>query len=160
MKVYDVVSALVTSGDLILLARQKSPVDSNKEYWGFPGGKMERDETHDVAMQREILEETGLKISEFGKPIFYCTYGDQDNTWSCSITAFHVEHDAAIPCCPGDPDGDVLEVGWFERDEAIRLIDTIPWASMREPILHYLEHGSRKTEWRYQLQEDGQYKEV
>lgn len=36
--------------------------DSNSLLWGFPGGKIEKGETHKGALHREFLEETGMRI--------------------------------------------------------------------------------------------------
>lgn len=46
-------------GEALMIRTQKW---SNK--WGIPGGKIKWGETSEVALRREILEETGLKISD------------------------------------------------------------------------------------------------
>jgi len=42
--------------------------DTHSLLWGFPGGGVEKAETHEDAVRREFLEETGLHI--YGKLIF------------------------------------------------------------------------------------------
>lgn len=42
-----------------MLFRQKDP---NRHKWNGIGGKIEKGETIDESMEREILEETGLKV--------------------------------------------------------------------------------------------------
>ena len=36
--------------------------DSNSLLWGFPGGKVEKGETHSDTLGREFLEETGMHV--------------------------------------------------------------------------------------------------
>lgn len=50
------------SGDILQLLRSKS-VKIEPEKWGAPAGKDEPNETPDVAMARELKEETGLIVS-------------------------------------------------------------------------------------------------
>lgn len=46
--------------------------------WEFPGGKIERDETAEQALKRELLEEVGI-IVEFAKPLIECEYHYKDH---------------------------------------------------------------------------------
>ncbi|AZV60009.1 NUDIX domain-containing protein [Peribacillus frigoritolerans] len=45
--------------EVLMLFRQKDP---NQHKWNGIGGKIEKGETIDESMEREILEETGLKV--------------------------------------------------------------------------------------------------
>lgn len=51
-------------------------IKSGREYFTFPGGKVEADESVEEALQREIEEETGLQIQKF-KRIFEIQNNDQ-----------------------------------------------------------------------------------
>lgn len=54
------VGGLVFSGQRILLVRRgKRPA---KDLWSIPGGKLRRGESLEEALQREMLEETGLRV--------------------------------------------------------------------------------------------------
>jgi ADP-ribose pyrophosphatase YjhB (NUDIX family) len=55
------VAALVTNqdGQLLLVRRSRQP---GKGLWGLPGGFIDRDETAEQALAREVVEETNLKV--------------------------------------------------------------------------------------------------
>ena len=55
MKQIEVVAAIIRKGDKIF-ATQRGYGDF-KDWWEFPGGKMETDETPEEALKREIREE-------------------------------------------------------------------------------------------------------
>jgi ADP-ribose pyrophosphatase YjhB (NUDIX family) len=47
-------------GPILLVQRGKSPL---KGYWSLPGGLLETGETLEEGVAREVLEETGLRVS-------------------------------------------------------------------------------------------------
>jgi len=60
------VAAIVTRGDgMVLMGKRKGSHGAGT--WSFPGGRMEYGESPDEAARRELLEETGLLPSGFGK---------------------------------------------------------------------------------------------
>ncbi len=60
-EVVHVVGAAVLRDGLCMIARRK-PGGTEGRKWEFPGGKVEGDETPQVALEREILEEFGESI--------------------------------------------------------------------------------------------------
>ena len=56
-----VVAAIIRRDDRILITRRLNDVHL-AGLWEFPGGKVEPGESLEVALQREILEELGIKI--------------------------------------------------------------------------------------------------
>ncbi len=59
-----IASVLVEKDGKFLLVKEK--LESGKEYWIVPGGKVEFGETIEQAALREIAEETGLNINLTG----------------------------------------------------------------------------------------------
>ncbi len=68
------VSAIIIKGDEILLMHRKK---NGEEYWVFPGGGAEDNETLDEAIVREVKEETNLDVSKH-KLAFMGEYGQDD----------------------------------------------------------------------------------
>ncbi len=77
MKTIHVVAAIICDGDRIF-ATQRG-YGEWKDYWEFPGGKVEPDETPEAALYREILEELDTEIAvgekiatiEYDYPVFH-----------------------------------------------------------------------------------------
>ena len=53
---------LENNGSWLMLYRDKKPGDMNEGKWISPGGKVEKGETPDECVVREVLEETGLRL--------------------------------------------------------------------------------------------------
>ena len=79
MKIIHVVAAVIVDGDRVF-ATQRGYGDW-KDYWEFPGGKIEPGETPEAALHREILEELDTEIAvgdkittiEYNYPEFHLT---------------------------------------------------------------------------------------
>ncbi len=113
MKQIEVVAAIIRKGDKIF-ATQRGYGDF-KDWWEFPGGKMEAGETPKEALVREIREElsAGINVDEFlctveyDYPQFHLTM----HCYLCSLLteALHLnEHEAAK---------------WLTKDE----LDSVKW---------------------------------
>ena len=100
MKQIEVVAAIIRKGDKIF-ATQRG-YGEWKDWWEFPGGKMEVGETPEEALVREIHEELSAEISvdeylrtvEYDYPKFHLTM----HCYLCSLVteALHLnEHEAA-----------------------------------------------------------------
>ena len=101
MKQIEVVAAIIRDGEGRIFATQRGYGDF-KDYWEFPGGKMEDGETHEVGLKREIREELSAEISvdeflctvEYDYPQFHLTM----HCYNCSLLteSLHLnEHEAA-----------------------------------------------------------------
>ena len=100
MKNIEVVAAIIRKGDKIF-ATQRG-YGEWKDWWEFPGGKMEPGETPEEALKREIKEELSADISvdefittvEYDYPAFHLTM----HCYLCTLLdeAMHLnEHEAA-----------------------------------------------------------------
>lgn len=100
MKTVEVVAAIIRKDDRIF-ATQRGYGDW-KDYWEFPGGKLEAGETREQALMREIREELDTEIRidkylttlEWDYPQFHLTM----HCYMCSLvtdTLHLLEHEAA-----------------------------------------------------------------
>lgn len=117
MKQIEVVAAIIRKEDKIF-ATQRGYGDF-KDWWEFPGGKMEAGETPEEALKREIREELSTEISvdeflctvEYDYPKFHLTM----HCFLCSLLteALHLnEHEAARWLTEDDWDS----VKWLPAD--------------------------------------------
>lgn len=70
------VTGILIEDEEILVVKQNL---SELRNWSLPGGRLERGETLEQALKREIKEETGL-IVEVGKLLYICDVGTSSNT--------------------------------------------------------------------------------
>jgi ADP-ribose pyrophosphatase len=92
------VGAVVFKDERVLLVRRGQP--PSKNLWAIPGGSVEIGETLQEAAEREILEETGIKI-QAGEPVFTFDVIDRDGTGK--IRFHYVIVDLAADYVTGDP---------------------------------------------------------
>ncbi len=114
MKQIEVVAAIIYDSEGRIFATQRG-YGEWKDWWEFPGGKMEAGETPEEALVREIREELSAEISvdefictvEYDYPKFHLTM----HCYLCSLVteALHLnEHEAAK---------------WLTKDE----LDSVRW---------------------------------
>ena len=129
MKEIEVVAAIIRKGDCIF-ATQRG-YGEWKDWWEFPGGKMEAGETREKALRREIREELSAEISvddflctvEYDYPKFRLRM----HCFLCSLLSNGLslnEHEAAK---------------WLQKDE----MDSVKWLPADLKVLEEL----RKKLW-------------
>ena len=120
MKTIEVVAAIIQKGDKIF-ATQRGYGDF-KDWWEFPGGKMEPGETPEEALVREIREELSADI-QVGK-LLYTVEWDYPQShltmhcYMCTLVrdALHLnEHEAARWLSMAD----LHSVNWLPADEML-----------------------------------------
>lgn len=120
MKTIEVVAAIIRKGDKIF-ATQRGYGDF-KDWWEFPGGKMEVGESPEIALIREIKEELSTEIQiekflytvEWDYPKFHLTM----HCYICSLQeeALHLnEHEAAKWLTIDD----IYSVEWLPADKLL-----------------------------------------
>lgn len=124
MKRIEVVAAVITDNGKIF-ATQRG-YGEWKDWWEFPGGKMELGETPKEALRREIHEELDteievgelLKTVEYDYPTFHITM----HCFLCTVVSGHIallEHEAARWLKPEELD----TINWLPADvEAMKEI--------------------------------------
>jgi 8-oxo-dGTP diphosphatase len=124
MKQIEVVAAIICK-DGMIFATQRGYGDF-KDWWEFPGGKMEAGETPEEALKREIREELSTEICvdeflctvEYDYPKFHLTM----HCYLCSLLteALHLnEHEAARWLMKSELDS----VKWLPAD--LEVVETL-----------------------------------
>ena len=118
MKQIEVVAAIIRDSEGRIFATQRG-YGEWKDWWEFPGGKMEEGETPEQALKREIWEELDTRVAverlvqtvEWDYPAFHLTM----HCYLCHVESGHLllkEHEAARWLR-----ADELEsVGWLPAD--------------------------------------------
>lgn len=106
------VIALVLHGEKVLLIQRA--VDPGKGEWSLPGGYMDAGEMPKEALQRELLEEVGLR-TEIGELIEIFPMVNDEGDRIGIVLAFQGEPSDS-PEIPFVED-DAQDAGWFRADE-------------------------------------------
>jgi len=121
MKSISVVAAIIFDEQGRIFATQRG-YGEWKDWWEFPGGKIEPGETPQQALQREIREEldTDIEVGEllrtidYDYPNFHLTL----HCFKCKLTDSHItllEHEASRWLKPNE----LQSVKWLPADEEI-----------------------------------------
>lgn len=103
------IDAVIIKGSQVLLV--KRGVDPFKGFWATPGGFVEWDESAQQAVTREVMEETGLTVTNAD---LVGAYSDPDRHPKQVINLLHVVGVADGTPVAGD---DADDVQWFELDD-------------------------------------------
>ena len=126
MKRIEVVAAIIHDDQDRIFATQRGYGDY-KDWWEFPGGKMETDETPEEALKREIWEELETRIVverlvetvEWDYPQFHLTM----HCYLCHVESGHLElkeHEAAK---------------WLHKDE----LESVNWLPADRELVRKLK---------------------
>jgi ADP-ribose pyrophosphatase len=108
---------VVESGKLLMICRGKAP---NPGVWAIPGGGLEIAETLQQAAEREVFEETGLKVRA-GEPFYAFEIIEKDDEGRVRFHYVVIDLKADLlggELCPGD---DAEDVGWVSTAEMAKL---------------------------------------
>lgn len=125
----EIVSGLIFSKDGKLLMGMKDPEHGGvyPDCWHIPGGGVEIDETKEQALQREILEETGIDISsakvsladDQGSGQTEKTLKDTGEKVLCNMTfnVYRIDLDTNADQTPLNPSDDLPTLEWASLDK-------------------------------------------
>jgi ADP-ribose pyrophosphatase YjhB (NUDIX family) len=123
------VGAVVVCGERVLLVHVA--LGSDKDQWAIPGGFVERGETVDAAVHREVFEEAGVQADMRGLIAARSRVRVDENS---AYFIFLL----ATPHAQTAPDGvEIDEARYFTLDEALALPDLNPLS--RLVIAHALQ---------------------
>lgn len=108
-----VVSAIVQNGDKYLLIKRMYP--PSKGMYAFPGGRVEKGESLQQAVLRELMEETGLTGSN---PKLYAEYDLTREGGTLPLSVFKVSVNDTSDALAQD---DAEDLGWYEIRETASL---------------------------------------
>ncbi|GHD06854.1 NUDIX domain-containing protein [Tianweitania populi] len=118
--------ALRDKDRFLLVKRGRAP---SKDYWAFPGGRVESGETLDEAVQRELAEETGLVAADYRMIRMITLSGE----WG----SFDLHIFSAIAC--GNTNAvaadDAADAGWFSLSDMAVMQVTPSTIEIAEEIL-------------------------
>jgi ADP-ribose pyrophosphatase YjhB (NUDIX family) len=106
-------SALIVDGNgrLLLARRAHEPY---RGMWDTVGGFLEESELPEMGLQREVAEETGLRIEP---GTFVGTYMDRYGDEEGAVTTLNLVFETTVAGCAPAPADDVAELRWFPLDE-------------------------------------------
>jgi len=108
---------VVIQDDRVLLAKQYRFL-INDFSWELPGGRVEEDESPEVAAVRECLEETGYQCNALRQIVEYFPGLDNFNN---RTTVFVSKSAQQVHAFHGD-DAEVIATKWFPMDEALQMV--------------------------------------
>ena len=116
-------AVVVKNGKILLTKRSSLLVERNK--WCLPGGHVEKWETAERAVRRELLEETGLRAKKC-KLLFVHEEFVKRLSLHANVFIFKVDVLGKVK-----PNWEVSKFGWFSKNEIAQL----PMAFAHKEIL-------------------------
>jgi 8-oxo-dGTP diphosphatase len=104
--------------------------------WSTPGGVIDPGETLLEGLTREVLEETGIVVSEWHGPLYEVTAEAPGMGWHLHVEVHRaVAYDGDIVV--DDPDGIVVDAQFVPLDDC-RAQLAATWVPTHEPLLEWL----------------------
>jgi ADP-ribose pyrophosphatase YjhB (NUDIX family) len=116
------VAALIQRGGRLLMVEAQGPDDLVRS-WVLPGGRVEPGESLVEGLTREVREETGLILEGEPELAFSVRRTSEGVAWLAHTFLCA----ASGTITPNDPDELILSASWIAQDDAIQLLDRLPW---------------------------------
>jgi len=144
MRDWVVGAALMWSDDGLLLVRNRRR--NGRDDWTPPGGVIEEGEPLLDGLTREVQEETGLIVTEWGGPVYEVRCLAPDMGWNLRVEV-HVAMAYEGSIHVDDPDGIVVDARFVPTDELdAHLEGNHPWVI--EPLVEWLAERWHHAETR------------
>lgn len=149
MRIWSVASGILEQGvDQVLLVanrRRNGSVD-----WSPPGGVIESGEAPELALSREVVEETGLVVERWSAPLYEIRVDFAEMQMDLTVLVYRaLEWTGSFAF--DDPDGIVHDADFLDIEGCrTRLEASPPWVA--DPILHWMtERWSDTRQYSYQV---------
>ena len=131
------VRVMLVDGDKVLLIRH-----TYTPGWQFPGGGVDPGETVEAAARREVLEETGCRVT--GALALFGIYHNSSTVTDRDHVIFYVVRGFEVGFA-FKPNFEIAEMGWFDRRA---LPDKVTPATSQR-IDEYFDKAPRREIWGY-----------
>lgn len=114
---------------------------ANPDIYMFPGGGVEKGESLESCLKREILEETGYTLSSITKKVTLAEYFI-DSTWENTYFACEIDESierAAPILTPQEQSDGEFQYLWLSDSELLDLLDTYESANASNLNIHERE---------------------
>ena len=128
-KIIRVTAAILEKNGKILIAKRRSDDNLFGGLWEFPGGKIERGETPEECMARELNEELNIEV-EVGELITSNKHRYPNGIFE--LLAYRVQH-----ICGNFVLNDHDEIKWITIDE----LSNFEFPPANTPIINYLKNS-------------------
>ena len=149
MRQWLVGSALIEGDDGLLLVANRRR-DGNVD-WTPPGGVIDEGESVLEGLAREVEEETGLVVTEWGGPVYRLDAEAIDAGWHMQVEVHRaVAYTGELRV--DDPDGIVVDARFVPADECSAVLAST-WQLVHEPIGEWVsERWAEERRYRYRVE--------
>lgn len=135
-------------GRVVLVLEHQSRWE--RVHWTIPSGQVEPHETPEQGAAGDLAEETGLLVAHHDLRLVSTSVTASNRGLSRAWNYTAEVEDPALRV--DDPDGQVREARWFTCDEAVELLEALPYRPLAEPVLAHLRGEPRAgRHWTYAL---------
>ncbi len=133
------VSIVATCGDKLLLLHEFR-MGVNKTIYNLCAGMLEKDESIEKCISRELYEETGLTVKKINKilPPSFAAVAISDTTTYIAFVEVEEKHSNDInEASDHSSDNEQIEASLYTRDEVKKLLETEPFSSRAQLAAYF-----------------------